>query len=141
MVATQDYYQILGIERNASPDQIKTAFRSMAKAWHPDRSKAPNAKEKFQAISEAYEVLSDTIKRQQYDRRLAGNPAIDAFMTFVNDIFTPAPHFGDAYTPVGAEAPKVLCRVCLGSGSVTRKSGFFNMRTQCTRCGGKGYTS
>jgi len=64
----EDYYQILGVDKKASVDEIKKAYRKLAVKWHPDKN--PNnkaAEEKFKKISEAYAVLSDSQKRQQYD--------------------------------------------------------------------------
>ena len=63
-----DYYEILGVSRNASPDEIKRAFRKLAMQYHPDRNNEAGAEERFKQIGEAYEVLSDTDKRAQYDR-------------------------------------------------------------------------
>lgn len=63
----KDYYETLGINRNASKDELKKAYRELAKKYHPDVSKDPNAAEKFKEISEAYAVLSDNDKRVQYD--------------------------------------------------------------------------
>jgi len=64
----KDYYKVLEIERNASEDDIKKSFRRLARKYHPDANKDdPNAQKKFQEISEAYSVLSDSNKRQQYD--------------------------------------------------------------------------
>lgn len=65
---TRNYYHILGIERNASEDDIKKAYRKMALKYHPDKNKSPEAEEKFKEISEAYEVLSDKKKKDIYDR-------------------------------------------------------------------------
>ncbi|MBQ5705952.1 MAG: J domain-containing protein [Bacteroidaceae bacterium] len=63
-----DYYKILGVDKNATPQEIRKAFRKEAKKYHPDVNKDdPNAQEKFQAINEANEVLSDPEKRKKYD--------------------------------------------------------------------------
>lgn len=63
-----DYYKVLGIKNDASQDEIKKAYRRMAKRYHPDTNKDdPNAKERFQEINEANEVLSDPEKRRKYD--------------------------------------------------------------------------
>ena len=63
-----DYYKILGVDKNASQDDIKKAFRKLARKYHPDLNpNDPSAKDKFQEINEANEVLSDTEKRKKYD--------------------------------------------------------------------------
>jgi len=67
MAEKRDYYEVLGVFKNASKDEIKDAYRKLAMQYHPDRNKAPDAEEKFKEISEAYAVLSDDEKRQQYD--------------------------------------------------------------------------
>ncbi|MEM2110917.1 MAG: DnaJ domain-containing protein, partial [Candidatus Bathyarchaeia archaeon] len=64
----KDYYEILGVPRNASKEDIKKAYRELALKYHPDRNKSPEAEEKFKEISEAYAVLSDDEKRMQYDQ-------------------------------------------------------------------------
>ncbi|MEM3012688.1 MAG: molecular chaperone DnaJ [Candidatus Hadarchaeales archaeon] len=64
----KDYYEILGVSRNASKEEIKRAYRELAMKYHPDRNKSPDAEEKFKEISEAYAVLSDDEKRAEYDR-------------------------------------------------------------------------
>src|SRR3989344_7349766 len=65
---SKDYYKILGVERGASKDEIKKAFRKLAHQYHPDKNKEDNtASQKFKEASEAYSVLSDDQKRKQYD--------------------------------------------------------------------------
>jgi len=69
MAGNKDYYSILGVEKNASDDDIKSAYRKLAKKYHPDLNKDnPQAAEKFKEINEAYEVLGDQQKRSNYDR-------------------------------------------------------------------------
>ncbi len=64
----KDYYATLGIERNATQDEIKRAYRKLARKYHPDINKAQNAEQRFKEIGEAYEVLHDTEKRAAYDK-------------------------------------------------------------------------
>jgi len=64
----QDYYDVLGVSRNASTDDLKKAFRRLAMQYHPDRNKEPGAEARFKEVNEAYEVLSDPERRAMYDR-------------------------------------------------------------------------
>jgi curved DNA-binding protein CbpA len=88
-VGFKDYYQILGISRDASSEDIKKAFRQLAMRYHPDRNPAnpKEAEDKFKEINEAYEVLGDEQKRWQYDRvvSLLGYPRRKPVM---GDIFS-----------------------------------------------------
>lgn len=75
MAQKRDYYEILGISKSASEADIKKAYRSLAKKYHPDVNKADDAASKFKEVQEAYEVLSDSTKRSQYDQ--FGHSAFD----------------------------------------------------------------
>ena len=63
----KDYYKILGVERDATEAKIKSAYRKLARQYHPDVNKSPDAVQKFKDINEAYEVLSDKEKKSRYD--------------------------------------------------------------------------
>ncbi|MBD5422934.1 MAG: molecular chaperone DnaJ [Mycoplasma sp.] len=67
-MAKRDYYEILGIDKNATTSDIKKAYRVLAKKYHPDINKSPDAEKLFKEVNEAYEVLSDPEKRQMYDQ-------------------------------------------------------------------------
>jgi DnaJ-class molecular chaperone len=68
MATQRDFYEVLGLTKNASAAEIKSAYRKLALEWHPDRNKAPEANEKFKEINEAYAVLSDPKKKETYDQ-------------------------------------------------------------------------
>ncbi|MCF0116280.1 MAG: molecular chaperone DnaJ [Erysipelotrichaceae bacterium] len=68
MADKRDYYEVLGIDKSASEQDIKKAYRKLAKQYHPDINKAPDAEEKFKEINEAYEILSDPQKKANYDQ-------------------------------------------------------------------------
>jgi molecular chaperone DnaJ len=68
MARSSDYYKTLGVDKKASADEIKKAYRKLARKYHPDTNNEPAAEERFKQISEAYDVLSDPEKRKKYDR-------------------------------------------------------------------------
>ena len=68
MAAKRDYYEVLGLSKGASQDDIKKAYRTLAKKYHPELNKEPGAEEKFKEINEAYETLSDEQKKARYDQ-------------------------------------------------------------------------
>ena len=96
-MAKRDYYEVLGISRNATKEEIKNSYRKLALQYHPDRNKSPDAEEKFKEISEAYAVLSDDEKKQQYDS--FGHEGIGARYSY-DDIFRGA-NFEDVFRDLG----------------------------------------
>jgi len=68
MATSNDYYQLLGVSKSATSDEIKRAYRKQALQHHPDRNKSKDAADKFKEVNRAYEVLSDSQKRQAYDQ-------------------------------------------------------------------------
>ena len=89
----RDFYEVLGVQKDAAPDDVKKAFRDLAKKWHPDRNpdNKKEAEEKFKEVAEAYAVLSDDQKRKQYDQfghdGLRGMPGADFSGVSIEDIF------------------------------------------------------
>lgn len=68
MSTSTDYYQLLGVNKKSTQEEIKKAYRKKALEWHPDKNKSPEAEAKFKQINQAYEILSNPQKRQQYDQ-------------------------------------------------------------------------
>jgi len=96
-MAKKDYYEVLGVDRDASKSDIKKAYRKLALKYHPDKNKSEDAEERFKEISEAYAVLHDDEKRQMYDQY--GHAGIDQQFSR-EDIFRGA-DFGDIFSGMG----------------------------------------
>ena len=119
--AKRDYYDVLGVGRDADQDEIKRAFRKLAFKLHPDRNKEPGAEERFKEISEAYAVLSDPQKKQQYDAY--GHAGISGAYS-QEDIFRGA-NFQDIFRDMGF-GDDVFSRIFGGMFG----GGFSGFRTQ-----------
>ncbi len=112
MAEKRDFYEVLSVAKDASKDQIKDAYRKLAMQYHPDRNKAADAEEKFKEISEAYAVLSDDQKRQQYDT--LGHAGFDQRYT-EEDIFRGA-DFNDVFRDLGGGFSDIF-RMFFGGGA------------------------
>ncbi len=151
-MADQEYYSVLGVARNVSDEDIRKAFRKKAMEYHPDRNKSPGAEDKFKEINEAYQVLSDSKKRAQYDRfGKAGVGAnggadrpFDGFDVFggFGDIFDS--FFGDSSGRRGRQAQRggdLQQRVVLSFEEAVfgiEKEVEINRLEQCDHCSGAG---
>ena len=93
VVKYKDYYAILGLERGAAADDVKRAYRKLARKYHPDVSKEKDAEEKFKEVNEAYQTLSDAAKRAAYDDLGSHRPGEE---------FRPPPDWGERFGTGGA---------------------------------------
>ena len=120
----RDYYKILGVERSATADQIKTAYRRLARKYHPDVSKEPDAEARFKEMQEAYEVLRDPEKRAAYDQLGSEWKS--------GQSFHPPPDWGSGFEfsgrPAGGRAGRRRAGATAGAGSHTEEdfSDFFS---------------
>ncbi|RMF85852.1 MAG: molecular chaperone DnaJ [Planctomycetota bacterium] len=151
MASKRDYYEVLGVNRSASPDEIKRAYRQAALKFHPDRNKDPGAEEKFKEASEAYEVLSDPQKRERYDRYghegLNGVGIHDFQGMGVEDIFSIfGDIFGGAFGGGRRRAPRdrgvdiqTIVQIDLRDVATgVEKTLRFDRMDLCDHCGGSG---
>jgi molecular chaperone DnaJ len=146
----RDYYELLGVARDASPDDIKRAFRKLARELHPDVSDAPDAEHRFREVVEAYEVLSNSERRDLYDRfghaglRSGGFQPSSFDFGSLSDLFSA--FFGDDLFGVGrrggvARGADIAARVEIELAEVVtgaKREVPFGVAVQCARCGGGG---
>ena len=150
----RDYYEVLGVDKNASEAEIKSAFRKLAKKYHPDVSKEPDAAEKFKEAQEAYAVLSDANKRRQYDQ--FGHSAFDQmggagasgfdfsdfdFSDIFGDIFGSGFGFGGRSSNRSRRGNDTLVRINLTFEEAVfgcKKDVKIDTMVECDSCNGKG---
>lgn len=139
----KDYYNILEVDKNSSPDEIKKAYRKMSKRYHPDINKESDAESKFKEINEAYDVLSNSEKKSNYDR--FGDPngggSFGGFGGFdINDIFGDI--FGGGRGQQRQRRGKDLrVKVSLNINDIingAKKKIKYNRHSVCTPCNGEG---
>jgi len=151
----RDYYEILGVSRDASPADIKKAYRKLALTYHPDRNKDPDAEERFKEVSEAYSVLSDEQKRAHFDRfghaapqGFGGGPSpdfdpFDIFRSFFSqagmggfeDLFRGA---GGGVQNRGRDLQLTLPLTLEEIAAGTEKRLKIKIQKPCSSCGGSG---
>ena len=143
----RDYYEVLGLARDADGDTIKRAFHSLARDWHPDVAAAPDAESRFREIAEAYSVLSKRAARLLYDRygyRGRGNQGFDEALWEARPTAAARGenvHVGielksfesvDGTRRIVSYEALVRCKACMGRGSVGLPD------PECDSCGGTG---
>nr|XP_041575169.1 dnaJ homolog subfamily A member 3, mitochondrial isoform X2 [Taeniopygia guttata] len=159
--AKEDYYQVLGVPRTATQKEIKKAYYQLAKKYHPDTNKDdPKAKEKFSQLAEAYEVLSDEVKRKQYDaygtasfeagaagagagtgrQYWSSGPSIDPEELFrkIFGEFSGSP-FGDFQTVFDQPQEYIMELTFTQAAKGVNKEIVVNIQDSCVRCDGKGH--
>jgi molecular chaperone DnaJ len=145
----RDYYELLGVTRDASADEIKRAFRRLARELHPDVSEAPDAEHRFREVVEAYEVLSNSERRELYDRfghaglRSGGFQPSAFDLGSLSDLFSA--FFGDDLFGVGGRGrgrgADVAAQVEIDLAEVVtgaKQEVPFGVAVPCSRCGGNG---
>lgn len=150
MPSTRDYYEVLGVGRDAGADEIKKAFRSRARDVHPDTSEHEDAEERFKELNEAYEVLSDAEKRANYDRFGTAEPQGfgggygygDPFGGSVGDLFSVIfDGFGGGRQQVRTEGRDMAAQVVVTldeAAAGVSKQVDYNRVAPCATCAGSG---
>ncbi len=120
-----EYYSVLGVRRDAAPEEIKRAYRRLARELHPDVNPDPQTQERFKEITQAYEVLSDPEKRQMYDMGADPFARADAGPAGAGG-FGPGFPFSDimdAFFGAGAGPARPVARAAGPAAAATRRSG------------------
>ncbi|MEN3027655.1 MAG: DnaJ C-terminal domain-containing protein [Aquificaceae bacterium] len=139
----KDYYRILNVEREASKEEIKKAYRRLAREWHPDVNPDPRAGELFREINEAYHVLSDDEKRQEYDRILQSGDEkrYRDFMEYIQD-FLESIWQGVRRAPKPRKGQDIRLKLELTleeAGLGVEKEVEYERWMDCPHCEGRGY--
>ena len=144
-MAEDDYYDILGISRSATQDEIKKAYRRLAKEFHPDRNPDSGAEERLKRANEAYDVLGDPEKRSNYDRYGTADSQginMDGFGDLFSSIFRGFGGFGGgrsrAGPPPGQTLRMTIKLTFLEAFFGTEKEIAFRRKIKCETCGGNG---
>ncbi len=156
-MAKRDYYEVLGVSKNASADEIKRAYRQLAKKYHPDVNKEPGAEEKFKEINEAYDTLSDEQKKARYDQfgfddpmggGAGGGSGFSGFSGFgggfggFEDIFSSFFGGGSRGNPnasqAGKDVEKTMTITFEEAVYGCKKKIRLTVEDECTACGGTG---
>ncbi len=152
MADKRDYYEVLGVSKTASADEIKRAYRQLAKKYHPDINKEPGAEEKFKEINEAYDVLGDETKRQNYDTYGFNDPSqgfggaggfsggFGGFEDIINQFFGGGARSGrqSGGRSRGDDLEKVMTITFEEAVFGTKKTISVTADETCTTCGGTG---
>src|SRR5581483_11997156 len=119
MAGVRDLYEILGVPRDATQDEIKRAYRRLARELHPDVSNDPSTEERFKEVTAAYEILSDPDKRRQYDRYGQGGADVFPFGEH-REVEVELLETCDRCSGLGAEpgTGPTRCRTCGGTGQI-----------------------
>ena len=137
-MAKRDYYEVLGINKDADEEAIKKAYRKLAMKHHPDRNPDnPKSEDHFKEAKEAYEMLSDANKRAAYNLEISLENAAKGTETKIRvpSMVSCEPCKGSGAKP--GTAPK-NCPTCEGHGQVRMQQGFFSIQQTCPRCHGTG---
>jgi molecular chaperone DnaJ len=154
MASKRDYYEVLGVDKNASQEDVKKAYRKLAIKYHPDKNpEDPSAEDKFKEAAEAYDVISDTEKRKRYDQfghqgvngsSGPGNMSMDDIFSQFGDIFGGGSPFGDVFGRQGSQVRRgsnLRIKLKLDLEEIANgveKKIKVKRHVTCTTCGGNG---